>query len=364
MNPVNDDFKPRLHTTNLHIPTDRPLFQITNIHIRNLRGIRALDLPEDGMGWKDGFPPVVMIGGANGSGKTTLLRCIARACRVLAKPESLPKEVSATECLIDFSLSDGRGKTSNIRFLCGEGQYLEANDTNQCYGYRTFKVNYKFFRQGLDEVHGVVSDPKRFAESNLPRLIFLPSENRDLIVPGEAHIVARQLEDKAGFVAWWEWSRDKQWKGSTLELLYWARWADLNAKEIGRQDQAIQFERYTRAFHDLTRGKKHLVWTINGDLVVELAEGGSHPINDLSSGERQALFLLAELRRLWRPGSLVLIDELELHLHDAWQGSIYESLISMQKELGGQVLITTQSHSLFEMAKLGTRVLLDRGGLQ
>ncbi len=71
-----------------------------------------------------------------------------------------------------------------------------------------------------------------------------------------------------GFVSGWERLGPKQWTGSTLELLFSARWADLNAKEEG------------------------------------------HPAEDLSSGERQALLLMAELRRRWRPGSLVLIDEL------------------------------------------------------
>jgi predicted ATP-binding protein involved in virulence len=61
---------------------------------------------------------------------------------------------------------------------------------------------------------------------------------------------------------------------------------------------------------------------------------------------------------------LVLIDELELHLHDAWQGRLYEAICAMQRELGGQVLLATQSHSLFEMAAPGTRALLGRASLQ
>lgn len=76
------------------------------------------------------------------------------------------------------------------------------------------------------------------------------------------------------------------------------------------------------------------------------------------------MLLLAELRRLWRRGSLILIDELELHLHDAWQGKLLDILSAMQAELGGQVIITTQSHSLFEMAPLGTRAILGRERLR
>jgi predicted ATPase len=114
----------------------------------------------------------------------------------------------------------------------------------------------------------------------------------------------------------------------------------------------------------LTLGEKRLAWTAKGELVVEVRDSAQHELQDLSSGERQALLLLAELRRFWKPGSLIPIDELELHLHDAWQGKLYDVIKSMQAELGGQVIITTQSHSLFEMADLGTRALLGRGSLR
>lgn len=146
--------------------------------------------------------------------------------------------------------------------------------------------------------------------------------------------------------------------------MFAARWADLNAKDQGKPEEAKHFDRYTKAFTDLTLGEKRLTWTTKGELVVELKNGTQHELQDLSSGERQAFLLLAELRRYWKPGSLILIDELELHLHDAWQGKLYDVIKSMQVELGGQVIITTQSHSLFEMADLGTRALLGRGSLR
>ena len=111
-------------------------------------------------------------------------------------------------------------------------------------------------------------------------------------------------------------------------------------------------------------GRKKLVWTRKGDLVVELEGGTVHNLGELSSGERQALLLLAELRRRWKPGSLVLIDELELHLHDAWQGRMLDILTQMQRELGGQLVITTQSHSMFEMSALETGLLLGRRPLR
>lgn len=406
--------------------TTSPSFKITGIHIRGLRGLQELDLPENGLGWKSGFPDIAVIGGANGSGKTTLLRCLTRAAQLLlvSEPE-VPKEVAAAECQLDFVLSDGGRAPEHVRFLVGSEEFVEANAGNSCYGYivpcsSAMGTRHEHdipsgrgesgrgsgdgggtsdgsgfgygsgsgggYSDGSGDSHdnevvtrapirtlrrgAVVSlskslrGLKRFTESTWPRLAFFPSEDRDLVVPLVRYKAPGQLEDTAGFVAWWTRTGEKQWSGSTLELLFSARWADLNANEKGRPEAATHFERFTKAFADLTASRKRLEWTVKGDLVVELQEGGTHPVQDLSSGERQALLLLAELRRLWRPGSLILIDELELHLHDAWQGQLYEALLGMQQELGGQVIITTQSHSLFEMAESGTQALLGRTGLR
>jgi hypothetical protein len=218
--------------------------------------------------------------------------------------------------------------------------------------------------QGVEDLRKTLGKKKAFLDSRWPRLVFLPSEDRDLVVPDVPYKAPGKLEDQAGFVVAWQRLGPKTWRGSTMELLFSARWADLNAKEQGEPEAAGNFARFARAFSELTGGAKALDWTPDGDLVVRLDAGGTHGLERLSSGERQALLLLAELRRLWRPGSLILIDELELHLHDAWQGKLLDIVCSMQAELGGQVIITTQSHSMFEMAALGTRVLLGREGLR
>ena len=147
----------------------------------------------------------------------------------------------------------------------------------------------------------VLGQPKRFASSHYPRVVFLPSDNRDLVIPRVRYKAPGQLDDTSGYVAWWQRPSDQQWGGSTLELLFSARWADLNAKEEGRSGEALNFQRYTHAFSDLTAGQKTLGWTRKGDLVVNVDGGDQHDVDQLSSGERQALLLLSELRRLWRP---------------------------------------------------------------
>jgi len=346
--------------------TTKPRFEITSLHIRGLRGLKSLDLPEDGMGWDNGFPPLCVIAGANGSGKTTLLRCITEAARlILGVPKSIPEDVMAEECLIDFVLVGNSDQPLQLRFLVGNDLFHEKNKTSHSFGYilvaERYRSMYELKTMPWETRH---LDTKKLNASSSPRVVFMPSDDRDLIVPDIKYKAPGTLQDDLGFVAAWKRLGPQQWGGSTLELLFSARWADLNAKEEGRPDDANNFDNYSRAFTDLTAGKKKLGWTSKGELVVKLDDGTSHGLEHLSSGERQALLLLAELRRRWRPGSLVLIDELELHLHDAWQGKLLDVLTSMQKELGGQVIVTTQSHSLFKMAELGTRMILGRESLR
>jgi ABC-type transport system involved in cytochrome c biogenesis ATPase subunit len=353
--------------------TTAPIFKITDLHIRGLRGLQKLDLPQDGMGWEHGFPPVSVIGGANGSGKTTLLRCIAAAAKAFIGElfagmpfAAVPQEVDAEECRIDFVLSDAAGPPASIRFLVGDESFTKRNRQKNYFGYEQGGRPHTQadFESSVVNLGQSLQRPHLFATTTFPRVIFFPSDERDLVVPEMSYQVSGQFHDEAEFVVEWQRDRGRQRGKSLLELLFAARWADLNAKDQGKPEKAKNFERYTQAFTDLTLGEKRLGWTAKGELVVELKNGAQHDLQDLSSGERQALLLLAELRRFWRPGSLVLIDELELHLHDAWQGKLYDVLKAMQVELGGQVIITTQSHSLFEMADSGTRALLGRASLR
>ncbi|MFZ4580822.1 MAG: AAA family ATPase [Myxococcota bacterium] len=345
---------------------EKPTFAITHLHIRGLRGLKSIDLPENGLGWRDAFPQLAVIGGANGSGKTTLLRCITQAARLLVSPTAaIPSEVGAEECRIDFTFADGFSPVRTLRFLVGNKKFVEANESADCYGYIRTGARPRSIQRGT-----VVDVRKEIRPSDfntggyLPRLVFLPSEDRELVVPNVKYKQPGNLVDDLGFVSAWERVAPNQWRGSLVELLFSARWADLNAKEEGVPEAATNFDSYTRAFADLSAKSKKLGWTSKGELVVQLKGGKEHPVADLSSGERQALLLTAELRRRWTPGSLVLIDELELHLHDAWQARMLDVLQSMQKELGGQVIVTTQSHSLFEMAPLGTRALLGREAMR
>ncbi len=75
-----------------------------------------------------------------------------------------------------------------------------------------------------------------------------------------------------------------------------------------------------------------------------IGERGVYYYDGLSSGQQMVLLLLLQFatRRIHR--SIVLIDELELHLHPQWQDRLYYALADLGED--NQFLFTTHSTHL------------------
>ena len=85
-----------------------------------------------------------------------------------------------------------------------------------------------------------------------------------------------------------------------------------------------------------------------------------HYLEHLSSGEQNILIMLLELRRRLRPGSIVLIDEIENGLHPALQKQLAESLRRMQEGMSFQLIVTTHAIPFVEIFGPGsTRILTE-----
>lgn len=337
-----------------------PSIRVTGLHIRKLRAIRALDLPAAGLGWNGAIPAVSLVGGPNGAGKTTLFEFIARVFHLLLEqPKGLPVELGQpkTEARMDIEVALGGGSgTLAVRYLQGTKAFVDQHATDHCFGYQYTGVSpRKIFRGDATRLRAAAKARSR--KTPLPSILFLPSDERDLHLPAEKYKALGRLPEPDDFV--YRWRPPRSWKDSLEALLYSLRWEDLNAKEEGRAANAGNFEAYASELAAFTGGSRTLRWH-HGELVVEV-DGERHALSELSSGEKQVLILTAELRRRWRPGSLVLIDEPELHLHDAWQTKLYERVLALQRERGGQVWLASQSGHLFEVAEPNSRLLLKTG---
>jgi len=81
---------------------------------------------------------------------------------------------------------------------------------------------------------------------------------------------------------------------------------------------------------------------------------GVYLYDGLSSGQVMLLLLLLQFARNRIHRSIVLIDELELHLHPLWQARLYHSLGELG--LGNQILFTTHSTYLRDLLSSGDTV--------
>lgn len=96
--------------------------------------------------------------------------------------------------------------------------------------------------------------------------------------------------------------------------------------------------------------------------VIASRDGMEYQLGQMSSGEHQVLRLLVGLVAETAINSIVLIDEIELHLHPTWQRRLVQALRSNEtvRALNNQYIVTTHSpyvKELFfadEMTDLGT----------
>lgn len=337
-----------------------PSLRISKLHIRGLGPIAKLNLPEDGLDWS-GIPDAMVIGGVNGSGKTTLLTFIARVAHLLAEqPAAIPDEVQVDEALVDFELVTEDTGPVTLRFLLGDKDFVDKNSADHVFGYRTTgKRPSPLLKGAARRVHEIIENRERFAKSNFPSILLVPANPRMLQIPTERFKQPGRLAAPDDFVH--EWFPAQKWNESFEALLYDARWRDLNAKEEGRPAEAHRFSDFAQAFDQLSSGRKHLVWRTNEPKVEVTLQSGdvtAHGLDMLSSGEQQVLLLSAEVLYRWRPGSLILIDEPELHLHRSWQLWLWEFLLKQRAERGGQLIVATQSNDLFRASPEGSNLLL------
>lgn len=336
-----------------------PSLKITGLHIAEYRSIRKLDWPEDGLGWNGTVPDIVIVGGANGSGKTTLLEGLFGVFAGIDYRYVREDAVfrGAREFRLDLSVaSKAIGGMCALRLVMGDEAFLQAEAAPGCYA---------LDRSGRREPPSeswtaffeAAKDPVLIARGVMPHVAYFPTD-RQLVLPepGKRSLEPRPHSNEMT----WRFKRAASYEESLTSQLYEARFRDLNEKEEGRPEQATHFAAYADAFHRFVGGGKQLVWH-HANLTVRTADGAMHGLPELSSGEKQVLIFAAELNRRWTPGSLILIDEPELHLHEAWQTTLFELIRDLQRERGGQAILATQSNHLFGLGEPGSKVILRKG---
>lgn len=106
-----------------------------------------------------------------------------------------------------------------------------------------------------------------------------------------------------------------------------------------------------------------------GEVVVDMTDGGSRPFNNLSDGQRCMLAVVGDIaqkaatlnshlgsRALEETPGVVLIDELDLHLHPKWQRHVIEDLRKTFPKI--QFVATTHSPFLIQSLRKGEELMM------
>ncbi|MDQ2732585.1 MAG: AAA family ATPase [Armatimonadota bacterium] len=298
----------------------------------------------------DGDSPVTLLAGANGSGKTTALELIVGLAEMLLPLSELPP-VRPTLLRADYAQLDFLVDRKNFSVFHGnkpDTTNLPGNSLGRIGTIGTFRQQQHGHLPGAlkaqinqQETYTTVdsfSDAPNDSEVErppltVPSLLFFPHTRLLLTVTGD------QMYKEAVAYQWvYFYQVTGQFKGSLDSYLVWLDYVEPDAYA-----KAIQF------LNDLDiDGKIFSMSRRDFKVVVETPNGGKHFLEGMSSGEQSILILLLELRRRLVPHSIVLIDEIEISLHPAFQHRIVNGLKRLQEMIPFQLIVTSHSPTILE----------------
>jgi len=321
----------------------QPDLKIKNISIKNFRGFGQVQL--------DFNSKLNVIIGVNGSGKTTILDCIAKTLSIFLHKLYQKKYGESIQLKDYFDVYDIKNSSFQI-------------DIATCLSYGEQEINIEFsfekeyqseaiLHPVIDELMDKIHQRIQFQQPiNLPLFAYYPAVKAPLdfidfsfkgnnlatnIIEAYGDVLSKKYFDFNSFFSWYIWQENIEKQTGESKILESVR----NAIYSILSDDNAKFDNLS------------INW-INqpaGEMIID-KNGISLNINQLSSGEKLLLVLVADMvRRLafLNPHRLnplegygiVLIDEIELHLHPQWQRVIIPQL---QKTFPGcQFIVTTHS---------------------
>ena len=324
--------------------------KLERVEIENYRAIEKLDLPLD--------PELTVFHGANGYGKTSVLSAIATGLGSI--PMLLP-EVSG----VGFRKTDRRGQRPMRVML----RTCDGIEWDRRLLWEQNKTKRWMLKDAMEEI--VVADREGTKPRTLPIVAFYDTERAVLDAPPQHQNFKTEfpryaalegaLTPRANFKEFFKWfyvmeNKELREKKERRDLEY--RLKDLDAVR-----EAI--ERMAPGVSDPRVKSPSLRFVVS--LESEAGKPKELEIDQLSGGCRIVLALAADLARRMAQGNphlkdplgseaVVLIDEVDLHLHPEWQQRILKDLTRtfpntqfIVSTHSPQVLTTVQPHHIVEL---------------
>lgn len=196
----------------------------------------------------------------------------------------------------------------------------------------------------FDAIRGALGEaptnPPSHAQ-HLPTIIYF-SADRMLVAPESRRIV--EEPSQWGYQPAYRFDQDgPEWNTTIDNLLVWLEWL-----QDGRLKALL--DRVNEHLFGPESGKVILPPRRSELLTYVSTPSGAHPLSALSHGERALLQMFARIFSHMTLNTVLLIDEIELHLHTRWMNRMYRSFKSILAETPTLSLVfTTHDRELIQV---------------
>lgn len=291
--------------------------KIESLKIENVGGISNLTL--------DKFHPNLnIICGENGIGKTNILDSIAH-CFSMHSISILREKADSKNGFIDIKNNDMPGSSCRFRI-----QYSELKDR--------FDNNSPFFGR---PVNSFCRNPENLIYFKTERLF-----SHKLVEQLNIHDLKRDhLYNLDGVSI--DLAKDWFIKNELLSFQKYTKDNDKNSIELAKRAFGLLNQSYT--FSALRQDMEIYVNTPTGVIPYEYLSSGFKTCISIVWGIIREIQIRFPDRDVKDFKGVVLIDEIELHLHPEWQGKICNTLVTLFPEI--QFIITTHSPHVVQTAE-------------
>ena len=335
---------------------------------RTFRFMGTLGLDADGNPRGEAPANLYMLFAMNGMGKTTILRAIYCLMKLTGNEDTEDGELSlfgdGARAQLDLRLTltiDDATRTTLVSLWYGSAEPLvewSEQDIDEIAD-ATAWAKLGFVSRGgetvmspdTNELGREIRDQIRYdtgtqptklfgLSSSVPSVLFFPA-NRTVVPPVGDRVVAcpkewgyrpAQMFDVDG----------PAWERSIDSALVWLEWL-----EDGRIDDLLGYVNanlFKDSYKIIQRPRRDTL----GAVIV--TREGDHPLGDLSHGERALLQLYVRTLCHMTENTVLLIDEIENHLHTKWMNRFFAALKSLIRDVPSlSVVFTTHNRELMKV---------------